>query len=466
MGGSGGGGGSAGEVSWPDDLEAAHNALMGDFSSGIVNATTALGSAQGNAPIGNAYNPSTLVADSKTSVFAYGHAVEISTPIEYWASTITDAYTRYSTIMGSHPIFVPPSPVARGVIFDQWPLISEVLNAAADIAGNWETPVLGAKSDIPLNWTDPTFTADTDIDTNLAAPGTISDAVTAYGARLSDAISSDTLPRFQAGMRDINAVQSSAFVIGAAIIEAMRVRDVANFDADLTTKLTAQQDQLLGQAYLQEDKLNAINTDSENKALIQAFLDEDKILAGNINDKNKTLSQAYLQDDKLITADSESRNKMSAQAEIQSDKILADSDKAQSLIYAEMARHGSTMIYQDADSYFKHAETSLELYKAWAGFVVDSNRIAYVMNKEERDKQFDYDAIESSWDLDQAMKAGNIIAAISGGTSYTPGPTPAQNALGGAFAGAAIGARASGGSAYGAAGGAILGGIGAYLMGR
>jgi hypothetical protein len=72
---------------------------------------------------------------------------------------------------------------------------------------------------------------------------------------------------------------------------------------------------------------------------------------------------------------------------------------------------------------------------------------------------------DARWDLDMVQVAGNLVASISGGTSYTPGPTPAQNALGGAFAGASIGARASGGSIGGTAAGAVLGGLGAYLMG-
>jgi len=89
----------------------------------------------------------------------------------------------------------------------------------------------------------------------------------------------------------------------------------------------------------------------------------------------------------------------------------------------------------------------------------------YVMYKEESDLQINYNEKSARWDLDMVQVAGNLIASISGGTSYTPGPSPAQNALGGAFAGASIGARATG-NAYGAAGGAILGGIGAYLLGR
>jgi hypothetical protein len=360
--------------------------------------------------------------------------------------------------------------------------------AITNIPQNWKDPTSTAPSDIASAWTDPSPDSPSDISTGLAAAATISDAVTAYGARLDDTISSDVLPRFQAGMRDINAVQSSAFVIGRAVIEGMRDRDVAMFDADLTTKLTAQKDQLIGQAYMQDDKILAANIDSENKAigqaylqndkinadsvdgenksLTQAYLDNDKILAGSVLDKNKALSQAFLQDDKIVGADSAEENKMRSQGLIQADKINADSDKAFSLIEAEMVKHGTTMLYNDNATFWNVMHGHQGMYGDLTAAVIDSNRIKYVMKKEERDMGYQYDAMDDRWDLDMVQIAGNLVASISGGTSYTPGPSNAQNALGGAFAGASIGARASGGSAMGTAGGAILGGIGAYLMGR
>ena len=64
----------------------------------------------------------------------------------------------------------------------------------------------------------------------------IDDAVNATGAFLSADIESSVLPRFKAGMRDINAVQSSSFILGIANIEAERVRNLASFDATLRTK--------------------------------------------------------------------------------------------------------------------------------------------------------------------------------------------------------------------------------------
>jgi len=466
MGGSGGGGGSAGEVSWPAYVSEKYTGLLGAFTGGgFDTCETALGNAQDISWLRPAYDSTNQQTQIVNAYTEYGQAVLDINPFSDWPGSFGPASNRYAEIIGNEPLFKAPTPVAVDEILGMWVTIGEILDAPEIIDSLWVTPEPSATTDIASAWTDPTLDADDDIKADMAAAAQISAATTAYGNRLDDRITSEVLPRFQAGMRDINAVQSSAFVIGRAIIEGMADRDVANFDADLTYKAFLQRDNLLGQAHMQIDKLNAMNTDSENKSLTQAYLDQDKILAGSIESKNKVLSQANMDKDKLQAESLGDGNKLRSQALIQADKIMADSDKAESLINAEMARHKTTIIYQEVDSHWKHIETSLDLYKSWAAFVIDANRITYVMSKEQTDKNNELDMTEAKWDLDMVQIAGNLVASISGGTSYTPGPTPAQNALGGAFAGAGVGARASGGSLGGTAAGAILGGIGAYLMG-
>ena len=61
-------------------------------------------------------------------------------------------------------------------------------------------------------------------------------AVTEYSADLGDRLTVEVLPRFEAGMRDINAVTSSAFAIGRAMFEVAQVRQVAKYSADLHLK--------------------------------------------------------------------------------------------------------------------------------------------------------------------------------------------------------------------------------------
>ncbi len=59
----------------------------------------------------------------------------------------------------------------------------------------------------------------------------IDTAVVAHAALLDDRLTTEVLPRFQAGMRDINAVISSTFVLGQSTIEAFNTREVADFSA-------------------------------------------------------------------------------------------------------------------------------------------------------------------------------------------------------------------------------------------
>jgi hypothetical protein len=66
----------------------------------------------------------------------------------------------------------------------------------------------------------------------------IDTAVDAQSDYLNDELDDDILPKFKSGMRDINAVMSSAFVIGESMILSKKVRDVAKFRSDLSGKLS------------------------------------------------------------------------------------------------------------------------------------------------------------------------------------------------------------------------------------
>jgi len=61
----------------------------------------------------------------------------------------------------------------------------------------------------------------------------ISAAATAFDAALTATIDATTVARFEAGMRNINAVNSSAFAVGKAIIYAKKNEQVATFSAGL-----------------------------------------------------------------------------------------------------------------------------------------------------------------------------------------------------------------------------------------
>jgi hypothetical protein len=64
----------------------------------------------------------------------------------------------------------------------------------------------------------------------------IANSVAAFAAMAEDDIMANVLPRFNAGMRDINAVMSSSYVTGRAIIEDARVKSVNQFAAEIRLK--------------------------------------------------------------------------------------------------------------------------------------------------------------------------------------------------------------------------------------
>lgn len=65
----------------------------------------------------------------------------------------------------------------------------------------------------------------------------VNDLVAAESALMNDDIEETVLPRFQTGMRDINSVMASSFVVGKAVIEDGRDKSLAKFSAELKYKL-------------------------------------------------------------------------------------------------------------------------------------------------------------------------------------------------------------------------------------
>jgi hypothetical protein len=72
-----------------------------------------------------------------------------------------------------------------------------------------------------------------------AAEAAIVADAAAFEAILDADITTSTLPRFRRGMQDINAVQSSAFVLGEAVIEGFRDREVAKHTSILRLDVNA-----------------------------------------------------------------------------------------------------------------------------------------------------------------------------------------------------------------------------------
>ena len=83
------------------------------------------------------------------------------------------------------------------------------------------------------------------VDANILPDSYITARIAAHSADLDTEVTSKVLPRFEAGMRDINAVMTSAFAIGRAIIEKDRNDKVDKFAADMRLQADAKRSELI-----------------------------------------------------------------------------------------------------------------------------------------------------------------------------------------------------------------------------
>ena len=222
---------------------------------------------------------------------------------------------------------------------------------AMDHTSDWQSAIINAQSVMDGNIIDTDYLVD-DID--------------AFANQFDEDIEAKVIPEFEAGMRDANAVMTSAFVIGRAIIWSSRDRDVAKY-------------------------------------------------ATEIRMKNHIL-----------------RNEM---------------------------------IVKSAELMLTNLVHRVDFEKSVAALTTDAKRIRIVAGKEEIDQQLSIEENDARWDVELYQYAGNLLAAIGGGTAAPASKgnqmSTGQSALSGAFSGAAMGAQIGGG--YGAIVGGVLG-LGASLL--
>jgi len=94
----------------------------------------------------------------------------------------------------------------------------------------------------------------------------IEDSVASFSADLSARADAEIYPRFEAGMRDINAVMSSAFVVGRSLIADQITREVAKYENNLRYKAWG------------DDAIRVIGMKLEyEKAVAQLLIDSNRI---------------------------------------------------------------------------------------------------------------------------------------------------------------------------------------------
>lgn len=104
----------------------------------------------------------------------------------------------------------------------------------------------------------------------------VNDLISAQSAMMDDEIETTSIPRLQIGMRDVNAVMTSSFVIGKTIIETAKTKALSLFSSDLKYKMVALADSRW-KAHLEWNK-NVINMYAEiMKLYFSSKIDVDEV---------------------------------------------------------------------------------------------------------------------------------------------------------------------------------------------
>lgn len=103
------------------------------------------------------------------------------------------------------------------------------------------------------------------VDVELYSTTEVNDDINAFAALLDDQIDSTVLPRFRRGMQDMNAVMSSAFVIGTALIEEGRNKEVTKYGTGLRFQNYSQRNQFAVTSVISliQTKIQALTSDGE-----------------------------------------------------------------------------------------------------------------------------------------------------------------------------------------------------------
>lgn len=388
-----GGGGMSGKVELPKKIDEVFGYMMYRDSSSMVLGDTMPNdviAARTNNPFTDitSLDPSSELAAIDTEIGLYNTLIGALAETTDWAALMAQAVTTIGTS------FVTVTP-----------------DAPADIATSWLDPTAGtATTNIKGEWLDP----------SPATEGEIAADVNAFGAVADDRIEADVLPRFQRGMQNINAVMSSAFVIGGAIIERAANRDVAKY-----------QGQLRVAAFTQADEIKARGKLEESGKIADAEIQDIALAAqGKLGESNR-IADAHIQDDQITTAQAEQKNKMYM------------------LSVAQMLQY-----------FMRRVDGELQV----SGLIMEANKLRLIAEKEEAEEQMMLDESEGLWNFVIWQHAANMLAAPSGG-AMVPGRkmSKGQSAMSGAMAGGAAGAQT--GTWQGAAIGAGIGAMAGYYYG-
>jgi len=446
----GGSGGSTGMVAYPDYMQEMHHIWLTQVDQDMVNLR-----AWNPYLLAAAFNPNTFLGSSSEAVAAVYDAAGIFNPETSWQSSlavakeVSDANVAY---LGVKQSIVDVAALANAMEYaSDWNTAvdtahiriedsdyNEVLDALLSYKTILDALIAGDF------WTAAATTVSAKIDSTFSTSNANADAL-AYAQILEDEITARILPRFKSGMRDINAAMGSAFVLGEAIIWGMMDRDVAKYLAGLKEKLIGQKAMLFDKGIDQIVKLEAdklINLGSITTQRIAFFAKKGDLTYSNAVEMLKMIGQKI--------------------------EFLQKNSTTSAMVYNSYSDDLSKSTTDILHSQIQ----KIAFLKDILHYVVESNRIAIVANKEYASESLAIADNAKTWYVKSYQFGNNVLASIGSGVAMNEPNVASKTttAIGGAMSGAATGAMVGSsypavGTAIGAAAGAIIGGIGGYLGG-
>ncbi len=109
---------------------------------------------------------------------------------------------------------------------------------------------------------------------------TKSNLMAATSAILDEDINTTILPRYRSGMRDINAIQTSSYILGEAHIERSKLRQLAKLSADIDMKFIDISQQIMSTT-VDWNKTLVVHSTEIGRLYLAAHLDELKFNTEN-----------------------------------------------------------------------------------------------------------------------------------------------------------------------------------------
>lgn len=343
----------------------------------------------------SAYNPAADINEFMSDVATYRAFAGALNPPEDFDSHVTKALSRTSASeFPAENITEAVTAIVSSAITDAGSAVTSARTLASTTAATAITAAISAATDA--------------ID---SAP--VTEMIEQFRRRAETA-HLKSVSRYTGGMADINAVQSSAFLFGLALMEAEHVERVEEFVAKLS---------------------------------MQIYMD---------------VVPAYLQMEVSFSADhlTTFRERTNTQLRVQG-ALDAQVRKGRDAFMIQAVNELAGALAREGDS--KKTATVLS---------AEAGRLKFVALGE-RDKQdMLYDIEEWLWELKLFQYGSNVLSGVSTGGQVLPErPSQMSSILSGAFAGAGVGAAAGApvggiGAGPGAVIGGVIGGIGGYFEGN